>query len=151
MLRAVPISGVTSFLVHNPIGRRESYRHLHVPLATLSTQTPEPSPMAPSLGGRSHSTVAGGITTDSGTQLSPLPAAQGFSLNWTNVFYVCCFLCLALEPSGDLGWPSRVQLRTETRGAGPGLAPSGSGLPLPSGVSFISASPDAKFWLVLNT
>lgn len=78
-------------------------------------------------------------------------AAQGFPLNWTNVFYVCCFLCLALEPSGDLGRPSRVQLRTETRGAGPGLAPSGSGLPLPSGVSFTSASPDAKSWLVLNT
>lgn len=51
-LRAVPISGVSSFLVHNPIGRRESYRHLHVPLATLSTQTPEPSPMALSLGGK---------------------------------------------------------------------------------------------------
>lgn len=61
------------------------------------------------------------------------------------------YACLALDPSGDLGRPSRVQLWTGTRGAGLGLAPSGSGFPLPSGVSFISASPDAKFWLVLDT
>lgn len=44
------------------------------------------------------------------------PAAQGFPLSWG----MCCTSDLALEPTGDHGRPSRVQLWTET--------PSGAGV-----------------------
>lgn len=53
------------------------------------------------------------------TQPSPPPAAQGFLLNWRNMLNLCCFPGSALGPTGDRGRPSRVQLRTETHGAGP--------------------------------
>lgn len=46
------------------------------------------------------------MASQPGTQPSFPPAALGFPLNWTNVLYVCCFLCLAWNQVGTSDGPA---------------------------------------------
>lgn len=92
--------------------------HPHALRATLSARIPGPGPTAPSLGWKfplrsgqkqhHNSSRTQHIWVRPCCTRPGLPCSPGLPLKGRNVLYLCCFSCLALEPTGDHGWPRRM-------------------------------------------
>lgn len=116
MLRAGLISQVGSFLTHDSTAVLQRTHMLcgpHCPHGYLG-----PARRLLLWSGSSHSAVArrsiitalGHSTFGSGhaARGQASPCSPGLPLKGRNVLYLCCFSCLALEPTRDHGWPRRM-------------------------------------------
>lgn len=116
VLRAELISGVSSLLLCDPRGESPAW-HPHV-LPTVNTAT-----------GREASPL--GLSTPAGSHTSEASAA----LQQEGGLHLRSFSCLALEPTGERGRPSRCSCSCGQRLGGPDPGrPSGPGLPLPTDI-----------------